>query len=51
VSTSESTLRGVIRGVIHQKLRLELIQHAGYLVMGMVMGLRRVFMPFFDGSR
>ena len=29
-------------GVIHQKLRLELIQHAGYLVMG----LRCVFMPF-----
>ena len=26
----------------HQKLRLELIQHAGYLVMG----LRCVFMPF-----
>ena len=29
-------------GVIHQKLRLELIQHAGYLVMG----LRCVFLPF-----
>ena len=29
-------------GVIHQKLRLELIQHAGYLVMG----LRCVFVPF-----
>jgi hypothetical protein len=31
-----------VRGVVHQKLRLELIQHAGYLVMG----LRCVFMPF-----
>ena len=29
-------------GVIHQKLRLELIQHAGYLVMG----LRCVFTTF-----
>ena len=42
-------IRGVIRGVIHQKLRLELIQHAGYLnlvIRVMLMGLRRVFMPF-----
>jgi hypothetical protein len=32
-------------GVIHQKLRLELIQHAGYLVLG----LHCVFMPFWMG--
>ena len=31
-------------GVIHQKLRLELIQHAGYLGMGLL--VRCVFMPF-----
>ena len=33
----------VFSGVVHQKLRLELAQHAGYLVMG----LRGVFMHFF----
>jgi hypothetical protein len=37
-----NSLSHTVCGVIHQKLRLELIQHAGYLVMG----LRCVFMPF-----
>ena len=44
----EHVIRGVIRGVIHQKLRLELIQHAGYL--NLVMGSRcvfRILIPFF----
>jgi hypothetical protein len=38
-------------GVIHQKLRLELIQHSGYLASHYSYGLTLCIYAFFDGSR